>query len=264
MVCKLLFLLAHWHGLAKLRMHIDDTLELMEGVSRKLGSQLRMFVDETCPAFSTRELHREAESRRRRQAQEGERDITQTRGTLTGVTGGRRPKVLNLCTYKLHALGDYPTQIRMYGTTDSYSTQLVMVSKLTFNLSLINSIQGELEHRTSKGRYMRTSHKAFIPQLAAIERRQARIRRIRMQQQAQSLGDPTLEVPEQHHVISKSQNFPEDIHMFLSKNSDDPAMKVSPSCIHYPCKIHRTNLDRISFRSLGPTFCLVSAISIYT
>ena len=103
-------------------MHIDDTLELMEGVSRRLGNQLRMFVNETCPTFSTRELHREAESRRRRQAREGGRDTTQTCGTL------RRPKVLNLCTYKLHALGDYPTQIRMYGTTDSYSTQSVMVS----------------------------------------------------------------------------------------------------------------------------------------
>jgi len=31
----------------------------------------------------------------------------------------------NLQTYKLHALADYPSQIRMYGTTDSYSTQAV-------------------------------------------------------------------------------------------------------------------------------------------
>ena len=121
-VCKLLFLLAHWHGLAKLWMHIDDMLELMEGVSRRLGNQLRMFANETCTVFSTQELHREAESRRRCQAREGEHGLPQTH-----VTGGRRPKVLNLCTYKLHALGDYLTQIRMYGTTDSYSTQSVMV-----------------------------------------------------------------------------------------------------------------------------------------
>ena len=37
----------------------------------------------------------------------------------------RRPKVLNLNTYKLHSLGDYPDTIKQYGTTDSYSTQLV-------------------------------------------------------------------------------------------------------------------------------------------
>ena len=48
-------------------------------------------------------------------------------GSVTGVapTNGRRPKVLNLSTYKLHALGDYTSQIRMFGTTDSYSTQSV-------------------------------------------------------------------------------------------------------------------------------------------
>lgn len=37
----------------------------------------------------------------------------------------RQQKVLNLQTYKLHALADYPAQIRMYGTTDSYLTQAV-------------------------------------------------------------------------------------------------------------------------------------------
>ena len=33
--------------------------------------------------------------------------------------------MLNLNTYKLHALGDYPSQIKLFGTTDSFSTQLV-------------------------------------------------------------------------------------------------------------------------------------------
>ena len=74
---------------------------------------------------------------------------------------------------------------------------------------------------------MRTSHKAFIPQLAAIKRRQARIRRIRMRQEARSTTDPTPEVPEQHHVIGKSQNFPEEINTFLLKNSHNPAAKVA-------------------------------------
>lgn len=86
-----------------------------------------MFANETCPAFSTRELRREAESRRRRQAREGGSSRIQTQGT-SSVTGDRRPKVLNLRTYKLHALGDYPAQIRVYGTTDSYSTQSVKLS----------------------------------------------------------------------------------------------------------------------------------------
>ena len=116
LVCKLLFLLAHWHSLAKLRLHTDETLEVLEEVSGKLGCQLCLFANETCSAFSTQELRREAESRRRRQAREGENG-TQIQN--------RRLKLFNLRTYKLHALGDYPAQIRMYGTTDSYSTQLV-------------------------------------------------------------------------------------------------------------------------------------------
>jgi hypothetical protein len=33
--------------------------------------------------------------------------------------------VLNLHTIKLHFLGDYVQHIRTFGTTDSYSTQLV-------------------------------------------------------------------------------------------------------------------------------------------
>lgn len=37
----------------------------------------------------------------------------------------RRQKTWNLDTYKIHALGDYVETIRLYGTTDSYSTELV-------------------------------------------------------------------------------------------------------------------------------------------
>ena len=37
----------------------------------------------------------------------------------------RRPKELNLATYKYHALADYPDTIRRFGTTDNYNTQTV-------------------------------------------------------------------------------------------------------------------------------------------
>lgn len=42
-----------------------------------------------------------------------------------GATSGARPKAFNLLTYKLHALGDYVGSIRLFGTTDSYTTQIV-------------------------------------------------------------------------------------------------------------------------------------------
>ena len=35
------------------------------------------------------------------------------------------PKALNLNTYKFHALGDYALMIKTFGTTDSYTTQVV-------------------------------------------------------------------------------------------------------------------------------------------
>ena len=116
----------------------------------------------------------------------------------------------------------------MYGTTDSYSTQVVSLCRtvMVAYLSFIYCLQGELKHCTSKHRFMRTSHKAFIPQLAAIEHRQAQIQCIQMQREKVSLADPSPEVLEQHHVIGKSQNFPKDINIFLQKNLEDPAAKV--------------------------------------
>jgi hypothetical protein len=127
-VQELLFILAYWHGLAKLRMHTDDTLQILDSVTQSLGDRLRQFVAVTCPAFSTKELRREAESRRRRQARDKSKrgDVPQNNGSSLS-TAGRQLKVLNLQTYKLHALGDYATQIRRFGTTDSYSTQPVCI-----------------------------------------------------------------------------------------------------------------------------------------
>ncbi|KIJ58567.1 hypothetical protein HYDPIDRAFT_34041 [Hydnomerulius pinastri MD-312] len=210
-ITRVLFLLGYWHGMAKLRMHTDETLGILENVMKALGEALRKSVAETCPAFATRELRCEAECQRRRQAHEGlgNGSVAETQGT-TNDKNVRNAKVLNLKTYKLHALGDYAAQIRQYGTTDSYSTQ-----------------PGELEHRTSKGRFTRMSRKAYIAQLAAIERRQARIRRIRVRSQREALmgDDPVPNAPDLHYVIGKSQNHPKDITNFVQSNTDDPAVK---------------------------------------
>ena len=64
--------------------------------------------------------------------------------------------------------------------------------------------------------------------MAQIERRQARLRRIRAMYPTseQKMNEDIAVSPEAHHVIGKSQNFPEDITMFLQKNKGDPAVKV--------------------------------------
>ena len=41
--------------------------------------------------------------------------------------------------------------------------------------------------------------------------------------------DPVPNQPDVHHVIGKSENFPENILLFQTCNSDDPAVKVSCS-----------------------------------
>lgn len=127
-VLQLLSVCAEWHGLAKLRMHTDHTLELFRQTTVTLGQKFRAFVKDTCSAFNTRELQREADARARRQAKNG---------TTAGTNSTRRPRTFNLQTYKFHALGDYEATIRRYGTTDSYSTEIVSVPRFISHLIIM-------------------------------------------------------------------------------------------------------------------------------
>ena len=115
---------AYWHGLAKLRMHTDITLTIMDNVTTTLGAEFRNFQTNVCPAYSTRELKREEEARKHRQSKNNTTKLQSTGST------GRMKKTLNVQTYKFHALGDYVETIRRYGTTDSYSTALVSLMLL--------------------------------------------------------------------------------------------------------------------------------------
>lgn len=135
--------MAHWHSLAKLRLHTDDTLDHLDKLTTALGEQLRTFQKKTCSAFQTTELPRETRARNRQQArratQKGKRSTKSSRShanpedeetpvpdiATSQSKSGRKSKVFNLHTYKNHSLGDYVEMIRKYGTTDSYNTELV-------------------------------------------------------------------------------------------------------------------------------------------
>ena len=125
----MLFRLAEWHALAKLRLHTESTLTRMESVTTVLGKELRNFADITCSAFSTVELPKERAARGRKQARKEAKSSDRSNVTATPLAVGskarKKKKKLNLSTYKVHALGDYVRTIRMFGTTDSYSTQIV-------------------------------------------------------------------------------------------------------------------------------------------
>lgn len=141
---KLLYRTAEWHGFAKLRMHTDSTLDHLESLTKEFGLLMRQFRDLSCSQFQTTELPREvaARNRQRQRAQAKQLFNPQpatTDGHPTPSTSesasnaaapssgstARKPKTLNLLTPKFHALGDYVRTIRLFGGTDSFSTQLV-------------------------------------------------------------------------------------------------------------------------------------------
>ena len=108
---RLLYKAAEWHALAKLQMHTDSTLDLLEAITREFGCLMRQFRDETSDEFNTTEVPCETSARK-------------------GGARSSKKKKLNLNTYKFHALGDYVSTIRLFGTTDSYSTQVVSPIRL--------------------------------------------------------------------------------------------------------------------------------------
>ena len=55
--------MAHWHGLAKLRMHTHQTLNVLNQETTAIGTLLRKFKDETCSNFNIYELCKEVEAR---------------------------------------------------------------------------------------------------------------------------------------------------------------------------------------------------------
>jgi len=160
----LLFTLCTWHALAKLRLHTSSTLQIFKSTTKLLGQKLRLWVKKTCTAFDTQELPKEASARHRRKAAAAAKSGKSKEVPIRGKRGrgrgkgrgkGRMPgqstwkattqqaessaaheskirKVFNICTYKIHSLGHYIAAIARFGTTDSYSTQLV-----NFNFSIL-------------------------------------------------------------------------------------------------------------------------------
>ena len=157
---NLLFTLAHWHALAKLRQHTDLSLAVLESVTNKLGQLMRKFQEDTA-VYDTRELKREEKARLRLTAETSSAAPKPAPKNTAGATepgneppaaasstnsssapvpdksvskpekaAGRLRKALNLNTSKDHSLGDYVESIRQYGTVDSYSTESVIIGSL--------------------------------------------------------------------------------------------------------------------------------------
>jgi hypothetical protein len=147
-VNSLLFVLAEWHALAKLRLHTEATVRLLESKTVELAKHVHSFMEITCQAIETVETTKEYAARLKRAAKkakkpssdpppQGQNDDPSAHGIQAGVSiplstsgtlaKGKLPKSLNIQTYKYHSLADYADHIRRFRTTDSYSTERVGV-----------------------------------------------------------------------------------------------------------------------------------------
>ncbi|KII83957.1 hypothetical protein PLICRDRAFT_46731 [Plicaturopsis crispa FD-325 SS-3] len=231
-VRKLLYRLAEWHALAKLRMHTDSTLDLLESATTELGREMRSFRKGTCAQFQTMELPGEQAARARRKSRKKQDSTDLSAHSNRSAAAARKPssnktegKQFNLITYKFHALADYVKTIRLFGTTDSYTSQI-----------------GELAHRWIKRLYSRTNKKNAIEQITRHERRETKFRQRREKELADTElrsktkhshhggnespdQDPLVDDAEVHHYISDSRNSPHEVTSFTRNFPDDPATK---------------------------------------
>jgi hypothetical protein len=226
-VLSMLFVLGTWHSLAKLRMHTDSSLKLLDDATTCLGIALRYFTRVTCPAFATKETAAEFSKRKRREV---------TSITKASDPNARKPKTFNMRTIKLHSLGDYVSQIRRYGTTDSFDTGIVSPicglyhthGKLTHNARL----QSELTHGRVKTRQdTRTNKKNTMRQLGNIDFVESQVRQIAAEVDAAGVtvkpvsSPPTEPATSGYHIardVKKSLVLGE----WLTNHSDDPALEV--------------------------------------
>ncbi|CDO74660.1 hypothetical protein BN946_scf184832.g4 [Trametes cinnabarina] len=151
-VADMLFELANWHGLAKLRLHTSITIKIMRVATDHMCRAMRSFARTTCKRYETRELPKETDARVR--CEEKNKDMP-----------NRTPKVVRynvLNTYKYHSLPDYPDYIEQGGTTDNYNSQVA-----------------ELEHRHAKRYYRRTNKIGYALQIAKHQRRATLLRALR-------------------------------------------------------------------------------------
>uniref|UniRef100_A0A8H7Y0B5 Uncharacterized protein n=1 Tax=Psilocybe cubensis TaxID=181762 RepID=A0A8H7Y0B5_PSICU len=197
-ISKLLYRTAKWHGLAKMRIHTEGSLKLLDELTFEFGKLMREFRDVTCTHFETFELPQETAARQRRQAQK--QASTVENNAPAKAPSSRRSIKFNLNTPKFHFLGDYVRHIRNFGTTDSYSTQLSKVA-----------------HRLLKSLYKLTNKKDANKQIAQKYSRMMALQTERAEAAVSGHLQDT-------HYISKSRNTPVPIFAFM-QNDTDPAKK---------------------------------------
>ncbi|KXN85079.1 hypothetical protein AN958_11721 [Leucoagaricus sp. SymC.cos] len=218
-VLDLLYSLRTWHALAKLRLSTETTRRFLHIATSQLGDILHKFEEATCAFFYIEKLPTDAAARGQQSARMNSVQQKE-KGKAPEKTSSQS---FSLATYKLHLLGDYKEAIKMFGTSDSYSTQI-----------------GELEHRCVKKFYTRTNKRStFIWQIAKHERQERLLQGIKANGAAVgTAGDtPSMHLPldsseplgptppANHYHISEGHSFPINVTDWLTRNCTDPATK---------------------------------------
>ncbi|KAL5514487.1 hypothetical protein ACEPAG_2576 [Sanghuangporus baumii] len=214
-ILDLLFDMVNWHALAKLRVHTETTVCLLEEATKQIGRQIRYFKATTCRAYKTKELKKEVIARGRRKAallaKQGSNSQMQDK-----TKQEPKHKEFNINTPKVHSLGKYAQRIRMFGTTDSYSMQI-----------------GESQHKHIKCLYGRTNKKNAARDVCILEGQAREFHKIEMRvSEANGLKGQGTESdnlskasPEVHHHIAWSKKDWVHIHAWLDENEGDPALE---------------------------------------
>jgi hypothetical protein len=126
-ILDLLFELATWHAFGRLWVHTETTLFHFENSTICMGQMFRKFSRDCCAKFMTYDLPHETAACVRWRARGAQTGKTQS---ASNTTTARKPRIFNMSTYKLHALGDYVASIWRYGMTDNYSTQVWLIEKI--------------------------------------------------------------------------------------------------------------------------------------
>lgn len=118
----LVFIANNWFALAKLHQHSDTTLRLLDKLTADLGRVVRQYATQTAGSNMV-ELPTEAAARKQRSIKQA-----QAAGTESKAPSAAQPRPFNINTFKLHNLGNYTHDIKMFGTTDSFTTAIVSYS----------------------------------------------------------------------------------------------------------------------------------------
>ena len=111
----LLFELTIWHGLSKLRLHTESTVQALESSTTRLGIVLRKFQSMTCTEFVTHNLPSEEAARGCWKAAKAKLQPTAQKSKSKGKEPESKGKKkvsstlwdFGLSNYKTHVLPDY-------------------------------------------------------------------------------------------------------------------------------------------------------------